>query len=321
MASRDNVFSVFENYVNKGKQMLMILDYFLLILTINSLEDVSFQFDDIPNTTDSSKEQIMSSENSEEIIDIEENIKISSRARRTKKRHVVQEQYNSSNDSIDLTEFSPPIKSKRLKERAGEAIDLCEPSSEIVPPPKKGRSNKSGVKARKVSYKKALAASHLPLPAIDKPSKAKEVVQIIQNVMPAVLPPVEQQNTEEMYDLTGDVELTSEHSSAPLFQKSNDHAGTPTVIIKEHNTSQEFDYDFDSISVNVKINGKISKFVHKSADLRFYDLFKTISQKEKVAIDNIFIFNEKEKRILPDETPKGVGHSISAIYSKAIRLS
>lgn len=190
------------------------------------------------------------------------------------------------------------------------AIDLCDSPLESVPKQKKGKST---VKTRKVSYKKALAASRMPLPELQEAPKAPVQIPIQPEPIPQPVA-VEQQNTEQMYDLTGDVELTAMHSSAPLFQK--EALPKPTIIVKQHNMSQEFDYDFESITINVKINGKISKFVHKSVDVRFYDLFKIIAEQQKVPIDNLFIFDEKEKRILPDETPKDVAHKISAIYSK-----
>lgn len=189
-----------------------------------------------------------------------------------------------------------------------------------VIPKRGGRGTKN---SRQVSYKKALATSKMPLPVLQEPPKAAEIVQAILPEPIAIVAPAPavveaQESSEEMYDLTGDVELTDKHSSAPLFQKSKEIAITPTFVIRDHNMSQEFDYDFDSISINVKMNGKINKFNHRNVDLRFYELFKNIAEKEKVPIDNIFIFDEKEKRILPDETPKGIGHKISSIYSKII---
>lgn len=256
-------------------------------------------------------------------------LSLSQRTRRAMKRNAAETSstVDSSNDSIDLTDssFMSPNKSRRkLADEVGvsmeDSIDLSELEPVLKPVGKgKGKGRSRSQKAvvekpkRKVSYKKALAAAKVPLMELQERPKRVSSKTIVPEPTPE---PVVQLRARNTYDLTGDVELTSKHSSAPLFQKTASNQINKVLSQESHNTSQElFNIDFSSINVNIKINGKITIFKHQK-DKRFYDLFKIIAEKENVPITHIFLFDGSENRILPDDTPIDINHKISTIYSK-----
>lgn len=230
---------------------------------------------------------------------------------------------NSSNESIDLTDeslLSPNKSRRRLADDLGgvaEAeIDLCANFEPVAEQPKgrgKGRPKKAPVEkktSRKVSYKKALAAARQPLPELPK-EKTTTTVSLPLVAKP-LTPTDPARPAQRTYDLTGDVELTAMHSSRPLFEKSKLAASTST----SHDTSIEpSDDDFSTITMHIKLNGIRKEFKHKP-ESRLYELFEAISEREKVPIKQIYLYDEKENRILPEQTPKDIGHKFSTIYGK-----
>lgn len=257
---------------------------------------------------------------------------------------------NAPPDEIDLTISEPalasPTKSRRkivdeLKDAIIEAeIDLCnlstpEPEEVATPPSTRGRRGRAkpkvvkAKKPRKISYRKALAVTDAVIPELDHSPRSSQVTVSSSTSsipeaysQPAATVSASRSNDDFAIDLTGEVSLKSYHNSAPLFQKTPDTRSTRSSAKAQTQTqkkrsicSQELDIDIDAITLHIKVNGKMEKFQH-NPDHRFFEILKAISERHTVQISNVLLFDEKEKRIKPEETPNGIGHKISSIYSE-----
>lgn len=211
--------------------------------------------------------------------------------------------------------MSPSKSRRKLADEIGgkvqEEVNLCEAAEQsVVVKGKRGRKPKKTT-AKKVSYKKALELA-----------STRVTNESITSKEPTTHQPPPPLSVEEMsimsYDLTGDVNLLPYHSSAPLFQKDTMPINKliKSIPIDSPNTSLEsLELDLTAISLNIKINGKINRFKHNS-DRRFLEIFKEIADKNKVPTSHVFLFDDKEKRIQPDDTPSSSGYKISTIYSE-----
>lgn len=257
---------------------------------------------------------------------------------------------NASVEEVDLTFSDPalssPTKSRRkivdeLKDAIIEAeIDLCNlgtPEPEEISTPvsqnRRGRPSKAKPKAakkpKKVSYKKALAVTNAIIPELDKSPILASGSQVSVSSSASSIPEIQTSNLtatrsydDFAIDLTGEVSLKSYHNTAPLFQKSTEARATRSSTKVQTQTqkkrsicSQEMDIDIDAVTLHIKVNGKMEKFQH-NPDHRFFGILKAISERHNVQVSNVLLFNEKDKRIQPDETPNDIGHKISSIYSE-----
>lgn len=107
-------------------------------------------------------------------------------------------------------------------------------------------------------------------------------------------------------DLTGDVHMTENHCTAPLFQKQN----AVTVANAE---SDDDDLDPDALNIKLKYKGKLQALAHRRHQ-RYFDLFKAFSEQENIPISDIFIYNGN-KRIYHDDTPHSSGYTITTILT------
>lgn len=159
-------------------------------------------------------------------------------------------------------------------------------------------------KTKRLTYKQALAIANAPIPV--EPSYSPQAVPA-----EAVLQLVHRQATVTTrscnVDLTGEVVLTDQHSSAPLFQKQA--AAVKQTVVEDD------DSDLDQDSVKVKVKTKTSiKAHHFRRHQRYYDLFKILAEQEKIPVSNVFLF-DGDKRIHPDDTPHSTGYTISTILN------
>ncbi len=114
-------------------------------------------------------------------------------------------------------------------------------------------------------------------------------------------------------DLTGECYLQSYHTDADLFSQPNQSSLDKSQ--KGNASSQDLDIDFESITLRIKINEKLEKFSYK-ADKKFYDVLKTIAERKNIQVSDVLLFDEKDKRILAEQTPNDVNFKFSSIYSK-----
>jgi hypothetical protein len=182
-------------------------------------------------------------------------------------------------------------------------------------PPARKAAIKKTPKPKRLTYKQALAVLKVPIPPenpVPKPaaaSRAKAKSPPKKKTAPPPAPRAIDSPTCDI-DLTGDVKLTDKHSSAPLFQKPS----STKVASDISDDDDDEDFDMDSININVKLpNNKIQKYSHREHQ-RFYDLYKKLSDQDKVPISNIFLYNG-DKRIDHDDTPHSTGYRISTILT------
>lgn len=279
---------------------------------------------------------------SEEIIPLDDNIidisinepvKVSPKKRGRKRG--AQTEVDLTTDPVMLS----PSKSRRrivdeLKDAIIEAeIDLCnlgtpEPSvsQESTPSQKQGRPKRqkkpaAAKKPKKISYKKALAVTNTAIPELP-PTSYSQISQTSSSIscLTEQTPSVSATRSFDDFsvDLTGEVSLKSYHTSAPLFQKNTCATRSQTkkqVDKKQSTNSQDMEIDIDAITLRIKINNKVEKFQH-NPDHRFFELLKVISDRFNFQVSKLLLFDDKDKRIPPEETPNGIGHKISSIYSK-----
>jgi hypothetical protein len=190
-------------------------------------------------------------------------------------------------------------------------------------------------KPKKISYKKALAVTKASIPELDtSPSTQQSQVSNSSStsslVLPAYVEPprsaviATRSSDDFAIDLTGEVSLKSYHTSAPLFQTTPETRSTRASAKEKEKAqkkrslaTQELELDIDAITLHIVINQKMEKFQIKPED-RFFEILKAISERHNVQVSSVLLFNEKEKRILPEDTPNKIGHKISSIYSKLI---
>ena len=202
---------------------------------------------------------------------------------------------------IDLTE-EIPLKSQR--KLAGDpiiSIDLCSPEVPKEP----------------ISFEKALAIVDAPLPSLSSLSTPES-----QNKSSEAATNCVQHVQDGTIDLTGECYLQNYHNNSPMFQNSGQIRATRSktrkgFFFKQKSPSQELDFDYESITLRIKINQIMKKFTYKR-EKRFFDVFKIISEGHNVQISDILLYNEKGKRILPEQTPDDVKFKISSLYSKRL---
>lgn len=234
-------------------------------------------------------------------------------------------------ESFDLTdgsfEISPPKRSRRAADKietlVTETVDLEEPENEKAAPVEeesngrlrsgrlrsgRGKASKSitppapqpkNTRKQKLSYRQALKLIKAPIPpVIEKQVNPPSPPRQNNRPPPAVSTPGCD------VDLTGDVKLGPQHSTAPLFQKNDPK--------KAEELESEEDDDMElTIKINVKYGGKIKPYKFRLHQ-RFFDLYKRISEAESIPINNIYIY-DGDKRIDHDETPHTVEYRISKI--------
>lgn len=152
-------------------------------------------------------------------------------------------------------------------------------------------------KVKKLSLTSALKIISAPIPEL--PSFSPEVQPSTSR---AIIPTARVRSN--CYDLTGDINLTDKHCSAPLFQNQ------VTRVIPDKPSVED---DDEAFQINVKINNKIQKFPYR-INQKFADFFKLIADKENVPISNIFIHNG-DKRIDIDDTPHSSCCKVSTILT------
>lgn len=242
-------------------------------------------------------------------------------------------------ESFDLTdgsfEISPRKRSRRAADEvAAEVVDMIELDNDVatstaelnnnrVATRSKRGKGKKGVftppapkpakkapKAKRLTYKQALAVVNAQIPELPSTTqeKAKKTGPSPPPPRRSPIPtPATVQSCD--VDLTGDVHLTDKHSSAPLFQKHSKKAAETSSEEEE----DDDDFDMDVIKVKVKTKQGIKPFTYRRHQ-RYYDLIKTLSEFDQIPMSNIFLF-DGDKRIQPDDTPNSTGYKITTILA------
>lgn len=172
--------------------------------------------------------------------------------------------------------------------------------------PKRSKTPKAP-KTKRVTLKAALALASATIPDIYSTPPNPSVAGTSKRNGSSQKPPPQQPSEaiparECDIDLTGDVVLTDQHSSAPLFEK-------PKIPKLEY--SIDDDDDMDVLKIKIKYKESIRGISHRRHQ-RYYDLFKTISEQENIPMRNIFL-HDGDKRILHDDTPHNTGYKITTI--------
>lgn len=192
----------------------------------------------------------------------------------------------------------------------------------------KAKAKPKAVKPRRVSFRKALATTKSQIPQLntqiqtpDNPEEVEvsnESPQEISNV-PSTSGPVQSNSIDYgAIDLTGEVDLQNYHSALPLFAQ-------PTEPLKTRSSQElkkkfsiglgDLDFDVDEVTIHIKVNGKLEKYKQQGGK-QFFEVLKKISEKHKIQVSNVLLFDEKDKTVSPEDTPDKIGHKLSSIYSE-----
>lgn len=238
------------------------------------------------------------------------------------------------NSSIDLTGFVadylvPKKRSKRAADKysktAGDVIDLAgsQPTTSVPDilqtirssyeeslnqPKTRGRKKKDEVK--RLTYKQALKVIQ-PATASSKSKSKSPRRPPLPRKSPVKQTPVPNPAPTRSYDidLTGEVELTDKHSSAPLFQKQ-----APLQIQEPDNKTKDdsdIDLDLDTIKIKVKTDRGIEIFPTREHQ-NFQHIFSALGSKANCPVSKILIYSG-DKRISSDDTPHSINYKFSTI--------
>lgn len=247
--------------------------------------------------------------------------------RKGKKRNGTAQPSPEPKESFDLTngsiELSPPKRSRRAadnlvfdvnetveledvelnnngtrrsnRNRRGRPAKANQPFTPPAPKPKKIPKPKG------MTYKQALKLITAPIPPLPETPPIQ-----IAPVRPNNPAPLAIKSPACDVDLTGDIKLGPQHSSAPLFQKY-----VPKNNEEEKVESDEDDMDPNIIKVSVKYKEIIKPYKHRLHQ-RYFDLYKLISEQEDIPLNNMYIY-DIDRRIDHDDTPHTTQYRISKI--------
>lgn len=248
----------------------------------------------------------------------------------------IKTRYDALDDSIDLTNSAtteneiPRKRSKRSADKfsknAEDVIVLGESQPSQVPdilqtirdsyeeklaqPKTRGRKKANGGPKR-LTYKQALKAMEPTTSKSPRKSPKKRTFPPVTSVVPQP-----SRSSSSAIDLTGEVELTDKHSSAPLFQKQVSQPISEPEKDMTDDSDIDLDLDLDVIKIKVKTDREIVIFPTRQHQ-NFHHIFSALGKKMNVPVSKIFIYNG-DARVSCDDTPHSVNYKFSTILKMSV---
>lgn len=181
---------------------------------------------------------------------------------------------------------------------------------------------------KRLTYKQALKVVQLTPTSAKKaksppkkrksPAKRASAPSRVTSAPPRELPPPTSsyRSASTAIDLTGEVELTDKHSSAPLFQKHVPVQKPKVPVVDESESDIDLDLDLDTVRVKVQTEKGIESFPTRQHQ-NFHHIFSALAKKANVSVTKILIYNG-DTRVNLDDTPHSVGVKFSTIFRMSV---